>query len=63
MLGITGATVLRPEQKLKDQAAAQLLRLAQQLGLTPAARTRIQIEKPEPADDPLDEFLGKRVSG
>ena len=49
-----------PYLAVANKAMDQMIRLLGELGLSPAARTRIEVEKP-PADDPDErEFFGPR---
>lgn len=43
-----------------SQLSRELLQLEREFGLTPAARTRLVVDLPEPADDDKAKFFGKR---
>jgi P27 family predicted phage terminase small subunit len=50
-----------PQVRNADRLATQLSRLEQSFGLTPAARTRIQVEVgPNGGRDPLGEFVARK---
>lgn len=50
-----------PQVNIAAKLADQMLRVEQELGLTPSARTRITVAPTLPADSPLEGFL--RLSG
>lgn len=50
-----------PQAVRKMALADVLLRLEQQFGLTPSARTRIQVDKKETAVDGIERFFAKGV--
>lgn len=56
VMGPKGFPVVSPYMKIADAAFAKILPLMRELGLTPASRTRIRLEK-EVAKDKTAEFL------
>lgn len=57
----TMSRYMNPSVGIKNAAMDRVLKFAQQLGLTPSARTRIKTnEKPEQKDD-LENFASKRA--
>lgn len=56
-----GRRRMLPEVKILQQAQTSLRGYAQELGLTPSARSRIKVEKVEKSD-PMDELLMKQGS-
>lgn len=48
-----------PYMAIVNQCLKTMKQLLTEFGMTPASRTRIQIEKP-PEEDPFDEFLSRR---
>ena len=48
-----------PYMAIVNQCLKIMKQLLTEFGMTPASRTRIQIERP-PEEDPFDEFLGRR---
>ncbi|KKL45226.1 hypothetical protein LCGC14_2357790, partial [marine sediment metagenome] len=49
----------RPEVAISQRAAALMTRLAQEFGLTPSSRTRIEAPNADPDEDDFDEFLNR----
>ncbi|MFC5993541.1 phage terminase small subunit P27 family [Pseudonocardia hispaniensis] len=49
--GYRGVTVKNPAWQLYRDAGAMVVQLAQQLGVTPAARQRLRVTEPEDPDD------------
>lgn len=58
-----GNVIPHPLVGIKNTAARNMHRFAQDFGLTPAARTRIEIMAAPPEVDEFDEFLGGAVIG
>lgn len=50
-----------PQVAISHKLALQLTRLEQEFGMTPSARSRIQVENPPPVDPALDEFLSPHL--
>ena len=50
---------MSPYVTIINQCMRTMKQLLTEFGMTPASRTRIQIEKP-PEEDPFDEFLSRR---
>jgi phage terminase small subunit len=48
----------QPKATQRREAFSHLMRVLQEFGLTPSARSRIQVNRPEPASD-LDQFKRK----
>lgn len=60
MIGSRGTVIRHPDVKNRREAKAEMLRLAMEFGLTPAARSRIKTIERD-AVDPFEDFLdGKR---
>ena len=57
-----GYPLLTPWLSISMQAAKQMARLLAEMGMTPAARTRIQVAE-ETVDDEFDRYLGSPSSG
>ena len=55
-----GTPVRNPLANIQGDARTSMLRFAQELGLSPAARARLATEKPKSADDPLSELMKAR---
>lgn len=54
---VEGNLKTHPAVKIASNAAKQLLQMAGEFGMTPAARTRLRIELAEIETDPFEEFL------
>lgn len=48
-----------PWLTILNEAAARLMKAAVELGLTPVSRTRLAMERPEPAAAKLDDFVAQ----
>jgi P27 family predicted phage terminase small subunit len=55
-VGPNGAICAHPAVRMLAESSKRLRLFAAEFGLTPAARTRVQVSE-EPDQDPLDEFL------
>lgn len=49
--GSTGAEVVSPWVKMRNEALSQILKLAQQFGLSPAARARVKVAESKVKED------------
>jgi P27 family predicted phage terminase small subunit len=54
-----GDEVVSPWVRVSNMAVQQMVKLASELGITPASRSRIKIET-KPDEDPFDEFMQKK---
>jgi P27 family predicted phage terminase small subunit len=54
-----GDEVVSPWVRISNMAVQQMVKLASELGITPASRSRIKIEPPA-EEDPFDEFMKRK---
>ena len=57
-----GYPTVHPLSGKVNKLSAQILRLLEQLGMTPASRSRIQVLDGK-SDDPFEDFLKRKASG
>jgi P27 family predicted phage terminase small subunit len=50
-----------PHVGIRNKLAVELSRLEQEFGLTPSARTRIEVKLPDGPGDELDDFIQRRA--
>jgi len=59
MVSITsnGNAVMEPLLSVRKQAMEQMHKFLAEFGMTPASRSRIEVDKARKSDDPMEEFL------
>lgn len=55
--GSTGAEMVSPWVKMRNESLAQILKLAQQFGLSPAARARVKVAEKQVANDATAKYF------
>lgn len=56
-----GTKMPHPLLRVSDRALANMLRICQEFGLTPASRTRLDITAGQSSEDPLDTLIRKQM--
>jgi P27 family predicted phage terminase small subunit len=62
-LGANGGYVINPLVNISRRCQADMVAYAAQLGMTPAARMRVQMDKPKPADNPFERLKNEKRMG
>jgi P27 family predicted phage terminase small subunit len=56
-----GTRMPHPLLRVSDRALANMLRLCQEFGLTPAARSRLNVEAGQSSEDPLERLIREQA--
>lgn len=56
-----GTKMAHPLIRVSDRALANMLRICQEFGLSPAARTQLNVEAASVAEDPLEQLIRQKI--